>query len=171
MDSSKFANRSVQIVAGLLLVEIVVFLQRSGIDILFSTFAFVWHCLPLVAGGYYALIAICVVVAAYGFCLPKKLLPVHKLAIVPWLITLEVMMWGGYWAAANVDPHGPRPESDNWLVHVIFAAFFVSVSIWLTLLFLRLREWWRVLVFGGLQLCIQGASSFVAIMAAMNDWL
>lgn len=125
----------------------------------------------MIAGDYYAVMAICTILTAYGVCLPKKLLPVHLLALVPWLLTLAVMIWGGYWAATIGDSTQPRPSSEDWIAYAILIALFVSLWAWLTLLLLRLRDWWRILFCGILQLAFQLACSFVASMAAMNNWL
>lgn len=171
MDPSRFAIRGVQVAVALLIIEIVVFALRSGFGTVLTAVSFIWPGLKLLAGGYYAVIAICIVCAAYGFCCPKKLLPVHSLALVPWLLTLEVMLWGGYFAASITDPSQSRPASEIWIVDTIYFALFVSLWAWLTLFFLRLREWWRVLICGGLQLAFQCACSFIAIMAGMNNWL
>lgn len=171
MDSSKFAIRSVQAVCALLLIEVSVFSLRSGFGTVATAIGFIWPGLSMISGGYSAVMAICAICVVYGLCLPEKLLPVHLLALVPWFLTLEVMIWGGYWSATIGDSTQPRPSNDDWIAYAILIALFVSLWAWLTLLLLRLRDWWRILFCGILQLAFQLACSFVASMAAMNNWL
>lgn len=169
---SRFAFTSLQVVVALLFVEVFFFAIRSGITDVTNAIRFVWEGPKLLSETVLSNAILFVIFLGSIMCIPRKRSASDFFALIPWILTLETLIWSGYWYATFKGNSGqPRPDEDCWISVFVFVTAFLSLVSWITLFVLRKGTRVRVLIAALLQLYFQFSISFIALMAGMNNWL
>lgn len=169
---SRFAFTSLQVVVALLFVEVSFFAIRSGIADVANAIRFAWEGPKLLSETVLSNAILCVIFLGSILCIPKKRSASDFLALIPWVLTLETLIWSGYWYATFKGEAGqPRAGEEGWISVFVVVTAFLSLVSWTTLLVLRKGTRVRVLIAALLQLYFQFSVSFIALMAGMNNWL
>lgn len=127
-------------------------------------------CFSISGIGELAIASVCISFVI-GLFRKRSLMPIHMLAIIPWLFTLESLIWSAYWTVVLEEPHSESRTVPELIPATVLAFLSVSLGFWVILLILRRHEWLWIVALASLQLILQTAIAFISLMAISNQWL